>query len=221
MNSLKNLLMENLQQMGMIEALSLKTVCFAMLISLLCAIIIYVVYRFFYKGVSYSENFGMLLIMLTLVTTFVILCISSNLVLSLGMVGALSIVRFRAAVKEPLDVGFLFLAIAAGLTSGARLYDIAVLGTVIVCLIFALCYTVLSAKQSFLLVIRYTDEAADAVTEALSSVKTKLKSKIKNHGVTEITYAVRLSKTSSSLVDTLEKLPGVENVVLVQYTQEA
>lgn len=221
MNSIKNLLKESMQQMGMIEALSLKTVCFAMLVAFACAIIIYVVYRYFYKGVSYSENFGTLLIMLTMVTSFIIICISSNLVLSLGMVGALSIVRFRAAVKEPLDVGFLFLAIAAGLTAGARLYMIAILGTVLVSLVFIVSYLVIGARQSYLLVVRYNDEAKEEVEEALYSVKKKFKSKMKHNDVTELTYAVSFRNDSAELVDVLNDINGVENVVLVQYTQEA
>lgn len=221
MSSIKNLLSEHLQQLGMIDALSLSTVCCAMLVSLICAAIIYTVYRFFYKGVSYSENFGILLIMLTLVTSFVILCISSNIVLSLGMVGALSIVRFRAAIKEPLDVGFLFLAIAAGLTSGARLYDIAITGTLIVCIIFTLSYTLLTARQSYLLVIRYSGNAAEEIEKTLASTKKVFKSKITNDASTELTYAVFLPKKENTITDTLQQIKGVDNVVLVQYTQEA
>lgn len=163
----------------------------------------------------------MLLIMLTLLTNFIILCISTNLVLSLGMVGALSIVRFRAAVKEPLDVGFLFFAIAAGLTSGARLYFIAIIGTLLVDLVFILCYLLLNGTASYLLVIRYGDEAAEALEEALYEQKKKLKSKIKRGSTTEITYAVSLKKDSGPLVDNLSGITGVKNVVLVQYNQEA
>ncbi len=218
MNSIKSLLEENMQQMGMIEALSMKTVCFSILVSLVCAVLIYLVYRYFYKGVSFSENFGVLLILLTVVTTFIILCISSNLVLSLGMVGALSIVRFRAAVKEPLDVGFLFFAIAAGITAGARLYTVALAGTVIICIIFAMSYLLVSARKTYLLVIRHTDDACDEVADCLSGVRKKFKSKIKNGAVTELTYAVNCDE---DLVDALNAIDGVEKVVMVQYTQEA
>lgn len=221
MNSVKSILSENMQQLGMIEALSVRTVVAAMTVALLCAVLIYVVYRYFYKGISYSENFGILLIMLTLVTAFIIICISSNLVLSLGMVGALSIVRFRAAVKEPLDVGFLFFAIAAGLTCGARLYIIALTGTVIICAIFVLCYLFLTKKKSYLLVIHYSEEAAEAVKDALAKQKKCFKSKIRHAQTTELTYSIRLKADSTELVDTLNAISGVENVVLVQYTQEA
>lgn len=209
-----------MQQMGMIESLSVTTVILSFVVAFICASMIYIVYRYFYKGVSYSPSFGLLLIMLTLLTNFIIICISTNLVLSLGMVGALSIVRFRAAVKEPLDVGFLFFAIAAGLTSGARLYFIAIIGTIIVDLLFILCYLVQNGSASYLLVIRYTDEAADALEDVLSAQKKKLKSKIKRSSTTEITYAVALKKDSDLLVDTISKIIGVKNVVLVQYNQE-
>lgn len=221
MNSIKSILSESMQQMGMIESLSAITVMTALAVAFICSILIYLVYRYFYKGVSYSPSFGMLLILLTVVTAFIIICISTNLVLSLGMVGALSIVRFRAAVKEPLDVGFLFFAIAAGLTSGARLYAVALIGTIVVNLIFILCYLLFHGAISYLLVIRHTDAAADALADALSEYRLSLKSKIRHDGITEITYALCPKSGPEKLTDTLSAIPGVENVVLVQYNQES
>lgn len=220
MSSIKGLLTESMQQLGMIESLSIGTVAAAMTVAFICAILIYLVYRYFYKGVSYSTKFGLLLIMVTLVTAFIILCISTNLVLSLGMVGALSIVRFRAAIKEPLDVGFLFFAIAAGLTAGARLYIVAIAGTLIVSIVFIICYMIMNGNAVYLLVIRYTDEASEALQEQLKHHKTQLKSKIRHAAVAEETYALSLKTDTSDLVDTLSAIPGVENVVLVQYNQE-
>ncbi len=221
MSSIKSILTDSMQQMGMIESLSLPTVAMAMGVAFFCSILIYLVYRYFYKGVSYSTKFGMLLIMMTMVTAFIILCISTNLVLSLGMVGALSIVRFRAAVKEPLDVGFLFFAIAAGLTAGARLYIVAVAGTLIVNIIFIISYLMINGSASYLLVIKYTDEATEALTNALSAQKLQLKSKIRHGKVIEETFALRLKDDSKALVDELSAINGVEHVVLVQYNQEA
>ena len=221
MSSIKSMLSESMQQLGMIESLSIGAVAASMTVAFLCAVLIYLVYRYFYKGVSYSTKFGMLLIMLTMVTAFIILCISTNLVLSLGMVGALSIVRFRAAIKEPLDVGFLFFAIAAGLTAGARLYLVAIAGTLIVNLVFIICYMVINGNAVYLLVVRYTDEASEALAEQLQLHKTQLKSKIRHAEVTEETYALSLKKDTGDLVDSLSAIPGVENVVLVQYNQES
>lgn len=221
MSSIKNILTDSMEQTGMIESLSISTVAMAMGVAFFCSILIYLVYRYFYKGVSYSGKFGMLLIMMTMVTSFIILCISTNLVLSLGMVGALSIVRFRAAVKEPLDVGFLFFAIAAGLTAGARLYTVAILGTLIVNIIFIISYLVINGNSSYLLVVRYTDKANESLDSTLSQYKTRLKSKIRHDAVTEDTYALSLKTTTKALVDTISAIPGVEHVVLVQYNQEA
>lgn len=221
MNSVKSILSESMQQMGMIESLSAATVMTALAVAFICSILICLVYRYFYKGVSYSPSFGMLLIMLTVVTAFIIICISTNLVLSLGMVGALSIVRFRAAVKEPLDVGFLFFAIAAGLTSGARLYVVALIGTIVINLIFILCYLLFHGTVSYLLVIRHTDTAAEALADALAEYRLSLKSKIRHDKITEITYALCSKSGSEKLTDTLSAIPGVENVVLVQYNQES
>ena len=221
MNSIKSILTESMQQLGMIDSLSIGTVAAAMGVAFFCSVLIYLVYRYFYKGVSYSTKFGMLLIMLTMVTAFIILCISTNLVLSLGMVGALSIVRFRAAVKEPLDVGFLFFAIAAGLTAGARLYLVAIAGTVIINLIFIICYLAINGSAAYLLVIRHTDEAEEALENALGHRHLQLKSKIRHDKVIEETYALSLKSDSKELVDTLSAIAGVENVVLVQYNQEA
>lgn len=221
MNSIKSILSESMQQMGMIESLSVTTILAALGAAFLCSLFIYFVYRYFYNGISYSPSFGMLLIMLTMVTAFIIICISTNLVLSLGMVGALSIVRFRAAIKDPLDVGFLFFAIAAGLTAGARLYMAALIGTLAIGLIFMFCYLIFNGTASYLLVIRHTDQAADSLTDILSGHRLKLKSRIRHDEITEVTYSLIIKSDSDQLVDTLSAVSGVENVVLVQYNQEA
>ncbi|MDR2570881.1 MAG: DUF4956 domain-containing protein, partial [Oscillospiraceae bacterium] len=112
------------------EHLSFRGLAATMVVAIGCGFLIYLLYRFFYRGMLYSDNFGVLIVMVAGTTSFIVVTIGANLVLSLGMVGALSIIRFRAAIKEPLDVGFLFLAVAAGLASGARLYLVAIIGTV-------------------------------------------------------------------------------------------
>ncbi|MDE6030081.1 MAG: DUF4956 domain-containing protein, partial [Oscillospiraceae bacterium] len=118
--------------------LTVSRIIVTILTAALCGAIVYLTYRFFYRGVVYSENFNILLVLTTIVTSFIIMTISANIVLSLGMVGALSIVRFRAAVKDPLDIGFLFWGIAAGLTAGAQLYWVAIIGTVCIAVIYIL-----------------------------------------------------------------------------------
>ena len=116
--------------------LSLPRILLAMLTATVCGLIIYWVYRLFYRGVVYSDNFNILVLLITVVTAFIIMTISANLVLSLGMVGALSIIRFRSAIKDPLDVGFLFWGVAAGITAGAGLYFVALIGTVFVAILY-------------------------------------------------------------------------------------
>ena len=115
-----------------LESLSLPRIILALLTATVCGLIIYWVYRLFYRGVVYSDNFNILVLLVTVVTSFIIMTISANLVLSLGLVGALSIVRFRSAVKDPLDIGFLFWGVAAGITAGAGLYFVALIGTVFI-----------------------------------------------------------------------------------------
>ena len=128
-------------------ALTPASIIAAMLSSLLCGVIIYLVYRFCYRGVVYSDNFNILLVMITSITGFIIMTISSNVVLSLGMVGALSIVRFRSAIKDPLDIGFLFWSIASGITAGAGLYFVAILGTVLIAVIYIVFSLLKKTKQ--------------------------------------------------------------------------
>lgn len=118
--------------------ISIATILVTLLTAAVCGAVIYLVYRFFNRSVIYNENFNILVILTTIVTSFIIMTISSNVVLSLGMVGALSIVRFRAAVKDPLDIGFLFWGIAAGITAGAQLYWGALLGTAVIAVLYIL-----------------------------------------------------------------------------------
>lgn len=116
--------------------LTIEKFVLSMLVAFICGMIVFAVYRNFYRGVIYNNNFNILLVMTSLITCFMVIVISSNVVLSLGMVGALSIVRYRTAVKDPLDVGFLFWTVAVGVTSGASLYIISLLGTVFIAAIF-------------------------------------------------------------------------------------
>ena len=159
----------------------------AMLSALVCGIIIYLVYRFCYRGVVYSDNFNILLVMITSITGFIIMTISSNVVLSLGMVGALSIVRFRAAIKDPLDIGFLFWSIAAGITAGAGLYFAAVFGTILIAAIYIVFSAIKTQKRNYLLIVHYSDSAEQNVNAVLGAIKYRLKNKTKTGGSNELT----------------------------------
>ena len=217
MKALLDTFKESLAQSNLLLELSPQYIIVCMTFSFLCALLIYAMYRLFYRGACYSENFNTLLILVTLVTTFIIMTISSNIVLSLGMVGALSIVRFRAAIKDPLDVGFLFWGIAAGLTCGAGLYQFAVIGSLFIAVIYVLSGLLKGLKGRYLLVVRYEDKAAEAVDAKAKALHGKLKNKIKTKGETELTLQVRLGKKSTA-VDELSAIDGVKSAMLVEFT---
>jgi len=168
--------------------------------------------------VLYSENFNLLILMITIVTAFIIITIGTNLVLTLGMVGALSIVRFRAAVKDPLDVGFLFWGVAAGLTAGARLFSVALIGTAFIAILYIVFTMVRFDKRAFLLIVRYANDAEEAVTEQLKKIRHKLKNKTIGAGYTELTMEVKVKGNNTDFMEPLKQTEHVDNVVLVEYT---
>ena len=190
----------------------------SMLAALICGMIVYGVYRNYYKGVIYSNNFNILLVLTTMVTCFMVLVISSNVVLSLGMVGALSIVRFRTAVKDPLDVGFLFWTVAVGVTCGAGLYLISLIGTVFIAGIYILLVKVRNRKHQYLLIVKYENEASESVARELAALKKVLKNKTTARGMTELTYEVGICGDNTSFVTALSELAGVTSAVLVEFT---
>lgn len=205
---------------GQLANLSLPHILVCMGAAALCGVIIYLVYRFFYRGAVYSDNFNILLIMITVVTSFIIMTISANIVLSLGMVGALSIVRFRSAVKDPLDIGFLFWGIAAGLTCGAGLYFVALVGSVVVALIYIILHFCKKEKKSYLLILRYSDKAEEQVNALLSGMKYKLKSKSLSGEETELTVEIKISNNDTSDAARFKTVEGISGVTLLEYSGE-
>jgi uncharacterized membrane protein YhiD involved in acid resistance len=183
-----------------------------------CGFVVYLVYRYFNRNVLYSESFNLLIVMVSVVTAFIIITIGTNLVLSLGMVGALSIVRFRAAVKDPLDVGFLFWGVAAGLTAGAGLHTVALMGTAFIAAVYIIFYFVKLDKRAFLLIIRYQAASEEAVNAKLLKIKYKLKNKTHHTDYTEFTAEVKIKGNESAFLEPLKAIDGVDNVMLVEYT---
>lgn len=203
-----------------LASLSLPHILICMASAVLCGIVIYLVYRFFYRGVVYSDNFNILLIMITVITSFIIMTISANLVLSLGMVGALSIVRFRSAIKDPLDIGFLFWGIASGLTCGAGLYFVALVGTVIIALVYIILHFCKKEKKSYLLIVRYSEQAEEQISTLLSAMKYKLKSKILSDSETELTVEIKVKNNDTSEAARFKTVKGVNGVTLLEYNGE-
>ncbi len=219
MNTIKDILKDSITQMGLIENLSLPYLAMVLGTAFGCALIIYIVYKFFYRGAVYSENFGLLIIMSTMTVAFIIVTISSNIVLSLGMVGALSIVRFRTAVKDPLDVGFLFLAIGAGITAGAGLFFVAIIGTIVICLLFILMLMLGKNSMSYLMIIRCEMGVLDEVEACLKNTKKRMKSKSGDGEVCEITYTIKNPK--EDVLKTVLAVKGVQNALMMEYTGDA
>lgn len=190
----------------------------AMLSSFICGMIVYFVYRRFFKGVIYNNNFNILLVMTSMVTSFIVLVISSNVVLSLGMVGALSIVRYRTAIKDPLDVGFLFWTVAVGITSGAGLYLISLLGTLFVAAIYILLVQVRNRTRMYLLVVKFSPDANERVLQKTESLNKVLKNKTSTRDSIELTWEVKINTDNTAFMQKLTELEGVESAVLVEFT---
>lgn len=199
------------------QALTLPNIALALGVSFLCGLLIFIFYKTFYRGLIYSQSFNILIVMTTMVTTFVIITISSNIVLSLGMVGALSIVRFRAAIKDPLDVGFIFWGVAAGIAAGAGLYLFAVISTLAIGLVFVGLSMVKLNTSSYLLIVEYEDKVTDEVVKALNNFKYTLRNRTSSLGRSEITVQIRIKQKNTAFVRSISAIEGVGRAVLVQF----
>ena len=203
--------------------ISIATILVTLLTAAVCGAVIYLVYRFFNRSVIYNENFNILVILTTIVTSFIIMTISSNVVLSLGMVGALSIVRFRAAIKEPMEIVFLFWSLAAGIVIGAGMIPLAVIGSVIIGGVLLVLANRKSHDKPYMLVIRCADPASEAAAMAVADKlhdKPRVKAKTVTKDGVEITAEVRLRDGSTDFVGEISALDGVESAALVSYNGE-
>lgn len=203
-----------------LQDLTLGRILLSLGLSFLIGIFIYYVYKRTFRGVLYSQSFNLSLIAIGMITTLVIMAVTSNVVLSLGMVGALSIVRFRTAVKEPMDLVFLFWSISTGIVTGAGLYMLAVLGAAMIGLLLFLLSRTPSGETPYLLVVQTDGEEADeGVRSALVQARRRytVKSRTISPEGVEATYAIRLKDGGSDLVSTIAGIQGVQNAVLIAY----
>ena len=207
------------QTIGLAE---LPTVIVSMLLGAAFGWAISWVYRRNYRGVMYSGNFAFTLIMMTLITTPVVLCIRNSFALSMGMVGALSIVRFRTAVKDPMDTAYMFWALTTGILLGAGQFVLAAVALVSIALLLTLMVNVQSkGLNSYLLVVRMTEDADRAVSQVIGSIRIqKLKSKTMSRAGVEATYEIRTEKPDA-LLNKLNSIQGVQDATLVSYQGEA
>ena len=203
-----------------LDAVSLLDAALALVLAFCLGLFIFLVYKTCYAGVMYAPSFGVTLIALTLITTLLILAVTSNIVLSLGMVGALSIVRFRTAIKEPMDIAFLFWAIAAGIVLAAGLIPLAVVGSLFVGVVLLVFSRQKNGESPYILVVHCTDQAVEGQVRALVEARVRrlnLKSKSVAPGQIELNYEVRLREADTEFVNELGAMEGVGNVVLVSY----
>ncbi|MCT4597266.1 MAG: DUF4956 domain-containing protein [Vallitalea sp.] len=205
------------------KGLSYERITFNMLMTLVLVIFIYWVYKKTYSGVMYSKNFNITIMLISTVTAMVMMVIGSNLALSLGMVGALSIIRFRAAIKDPKDIGFLFWGIAVGLSAGTGSYGIALIGSIIIAIILFVFNIPSNEEASYLLIIKGNDIKIDKVTEIIKKnvPKYKLRMKSTNPVSQEIIYEVNLRKVSEDeLMKELKKIKQISTLNIVSHNGE-
>ena len=203
-----------------VTAVSLPDMALALALSFCLGLFIYLVYKKTYSGVMFSRTFGGSLVAMTMITTMVILAVTSNVVLSLGMVGALSIVRFRTAIKEPMDIAFLFWAIAGGIVLAAGMIPLAIVGSLIIGLIMIVFCNRKTVEKPFIAVITCTDaEAEKRVADYLNSQvkKAVVKSKSAQKGNIELSYEVSLKGDDTGFITSLSDMEGISSAVLVSY----
>ena len=217
--SLQDFLQEFMNPANAYQDLTVERVLLSLIVTFAITLFIFFMYRKTFSGVLYTRNFNVGLVLTGLVVNLVVLPISSNIALSLGMVGALSIVRFRTAIKDPADIVFTFWAISVGIINGAGLYMIAIVGApVIAVFLFVLSRANFRSNDPYLLVVNYSSEAEEAVQKAVP--KHKLRSRTVNPSGVELILEVRMKAKDAPQVDELMKIKGVSNAALVSYNAD-
>lgn len=204
-----------------IDMISYLDMIIALGLAFVLGLFIMQVYKKTFKGVMYSSSFAVSLMALTLITTLIILAVTSNVILSLGMVGALSIVRFRSAIKEPMDIAFLFWAISVGIVTGAGLIPLSVIGSLFIGIIMILFVNKKTLDNPYILVINCDNDYSEEETIKLigkNVTKYVVKSKTVSptNGI-EMTVEIGLKDKTTAFVNEVSKIEGVSNVVLVSY----
>lgn len=198
--------------------MNLVPVITALLVSLFLGFVIHFVYSRTFKGVVYNHSFSVSLALMTILTTVITLAISSNIALSLGMVGALSIVRYRAAIKDPMDLLFLFWAVTTGITTGARVYYLALIATLIVILALIYINRFDPKTKTYIIIVHYGSEDIDIeLGRILRDRSYQIKSKTVRSSGTELTAEIRVSNDNLSFIEKIKGLSSVTDVTLVQY----
>lgn len=210
----KSSFLENVSSISMLDML------LTIVLSFCIGLFIFLIYKKTYRGVMYSSGFGTTLIALTMITAIVILAVTSNVVLSLGMVGALSIVRFRTAIKDPLDIAFLFWSIGAGIILAAGMIPLAVIGSVCIGLILLAFVNQKAHTHPYMIVLNCVNHAAEVKAKELIAknvVRSTVKSKSAVKGAVEMNIEVRLKEDNTDFINALSEMSGVNSAVIVSY----
>ena len=219
--SVQDFIKKSILESGAFDGANLTTIALSLITAVLMGALIYAVYSKFYVGVIYSRSFAITLVGMTVLTAMVTLAISTNIVISLGMVGALSIVRFRTAVKDPLDLLYLFWAITTGITAGARMYLLVAVTAVVMILMIFFFYHKQQKGRIYIAVVHYVgDEAGDNVIRAFGKMKYFVKSKTVRKNKTEMAVEVFCKDNNMFFLEKIRDVEGVEDVTLIQYNGE-
>jgi len=218
MTTFEDIIKKSVLTLESFRTVSYFDVIIGLFIAFAIGMFIYFIYRKTFRGVVYSYNYNVSFVLMTMITTLIIMTISTNIVLSLGMVGALSIVRFRTAVKDPLDIVYMFWAISAGIATGAKIYPLAIGGSIIIGLIVVWLSKRKIKEEAYLLIIRHTDEAFNLLRPELRKLGGKLKSKNVRKNYTELTYEIKLSDDNTAFLQNIIDIQGVSDASLVNYT---
>ncbi len=202
--------------------ISVDKILLSLLTAFIISIFIIYIYKKTYTGVVYSKAFSLCIILLSMVTALIIRTISSNLALSLGMVGALSIVRFRTAIKEPVDTAFMFWGITAGIMSGAGLYLVALVASLGVGLLYFISYMMgFRVNSQYLLIIKYNIAVEDAITKSIKLIgKTKLKSKTITGDIVEVTYEIEVKSDTERLLNRFQNNENIISTSIISYQND-
>ena len=218
--NMREFIVENLTNT---EALSVTVILMNNVIALIVAFFIMFTYKISYAGPAYSRKFNISIGSITIITAMIMSIISNNIALSLGMVGALSIVRFRAAIKEPMEIVYLFWAVAAGIVIGAGMLPLAVIGSGIIGVILILFANRKVHDNPYLLILDCQDENAENAAVSIMKEAVKkyaVKSKTVNAQGIEFTAEIRMKDGETAFVNRLNEITGVENATLVSYNGE-
>lgn len=219
--SVQDMIKKSVLESGIFGQYNLPKILEALLAALLLGIVIYAVYRRFYAGVIFSRSFAVTLVGMTILTCMVTLAISTNIVISLGMVGALSIVRFRTAIKDPLDLLYLFWAITSGITVGAGMYLLGVLSALIIIIMLVLFYYKQQKGKIYIAVIHYQgDHAGDDIIRCFGKRKYFIKSKTMRKEKVEMAVEVYCRQNEMDFMEKIRSIEEVEDITLIQYNGE-